>query len=218
MRDPSTDHTFIAAFRQGDFTAWPAYMHRFQPTLEAYARRASIPEDAWDACINDVLTDEAIRLSTSSAPPPHNLLAYLVTAAQRRYFAIRRSDECRHRHYAVASDDHDGEPVVVTTCSADALRSGEGVALSTSPGVARLALTIDAQLTRDERLVLGWLAEGVTRPIIAEWLGISTDSCAKRVWRLCYRLRAEAAEQLKNYSARERRDVERVLRRAGYVM
>jgi DNA-directed RNA polymerase specialized sigma24 family protein len=186
--------------------------------LEAFARRSNIPSSDWHVCITDLLTDEALRLNASAAGPPRNLPAYLVGAARHRHLSLKRSADCRHKHYAAASDNRSGEQIVTTLCSEDALRSSAGPEdeSPTSSALLRLARDLGARLSGDERLVLAWVGEGISRPVIAEWLGIAPDACAKRIWRLCHRLRVAAVQQRLTYSSSERREIDRFLRRAGH--
>jgi DNA-directed RNA polymerase specialized sigma24 family protein len=219
MRDISTDPLLLAACRRGDAAAWRALVDHFHPILEAYARRTSIPRAEWNVCITDLLNDEILRLRTAAAPPPRNLTAYLLTAVRHRRLGLRRAAECRERRYVAASENWSGEWIITSTCSAAALRAsagGDPESHAVSPGVARLARALDAGLSSGERIMLGWIAEGIPRALIAEWLGISHDACAKRAWRLCQRLRARAEQERLTFAPRERRDVDRVLRRAGY--
>ena len=63
--------------------------------------------------------------------------------------------------------------------------------------------------------MLAWVAESVPQRMIGEWLGINREAAKKRIARLCRRLRG-AAEALKAELPPEtRREVDRLLNRAG---
>jgi FixJ family two-component response regulator len=116
-----------------------------------------------------------------------------------------------------ASDQRSGEWFIPTTCSEDARRASagpDGEQLEISDSLRRFAHDLSSGLSDDERAILNWVSEGVPRRTIATWLGVRHEACAKRIWRLCRRLRAEAARHTKNYDGRARLDVERFLRRA----
>jgi DNA-directed RNA polymerase specialized sigma24 family protein len=198
--------------------AWAAWASHFQPQLEAFAHRAGIPRSEWHIYVDDLLADEALRLNAADGAPPKNLSAYLVGAARHRHLARKRSDDTRQRLYAAASENRSGERIVTTLCSEHALRASAGPAVDgsdASPAVVHLIRVIDARLTATERLLLAWVAEGIPRPRIAQWLGITPAACDKRVSRLRLRLRLDVADLVAELSISERRDVERVLRRAS---
>ena len=216
--DARADADLIDAMRRNDPTAWVAFDARFRPVLEAHAKRANIPRWEWSACITELLADEALRLSQTKVEVPRSLDAYLVRASRNRYLHTKRSMSCRDRNYVAASEHRLGEWVVPSTCSEAARRASAGPDAPRSEmsnGLRRLAEDLAATLTDEERAILAWIAEGVSRGTIATWLGIGHDACTKRVWRLCHRLRAEAIARSADYSLRDRRDVDRFIARAN---
>ena len=96
----------------------------------------------------------------------------------------------------------------------DDARADDRERSETTP-VLQLAAALRAATTTDEQLLLTWVAERVPHRTIAAWLGVTYDAAAKRVWRLCRRLRAAAVRHVEALAADERREVERFLRRAG---
>jgi hypothetical protein len=215
--DARTDADLITAMRYNDATAWAAFDARFRPVLEAYARKANSPRCEWPVCISELLTDEALRLTERRTEVPRSLSAYLVRASRNRFLYTKRSMTCRDRNYVAASEHRLGEWVVPSTCSDHARRASEGpdvAPFEISNGLRRLADHLQALVTDEERAILGWVAEGVPRRTIATWLGASHEACAKRIWRLCHRLRLAAIEQTKRWPASERREIDRFFARA----
>ena len=221
---PNTYHTItadaelIAALRRNDAGAWSAFHARFRPTLEAYANKTDIPRWEWAACISDVLADESLRLARHDADVPRSLDAYLIRAVRNKYLYTKRAASCRDRNHLAASAQLAGEWFIPTTCSEDARRASagpDGETLEISDALRRLARDLSERLTAEERAILNWVSEGIPRRTIATWLGVGHEACAKRIWRLCRRLRAEAAERSRSYDGRTRREVDRFLRRAN---
>lgn len=71
-------------------------------------------------------------------------------------------------------------------------------------------------LTDDERTIVKWLGDGATHREITTRLGISYDATTKRIWRLCHRLRTDAARRVTSYPDDDRRELARFFRRAGF--
>jgi hypothetical protein len=204
--------------RRGEPAAWGAFVVRFRPILQAYARKARIPAWEWPICITEVLDDEAIRFSSRDVEPPVNLAAYLIRAVHHRYLRVKRSASCRDRTHGAASDDYSGEWVVSSVCSEDSIRSSAGPdanAASISDALGRLASELRSGLTTEEESILVWVSEGVPHRQIAQWLGTSYDASTKRIWRLCRRLRMYAATRTAHYSPEERFEIDRFVRRAN---
>lgn len=216
--DGPTYGDVVNALRRGEPGAVEAFATQYRPVLEAYARKTKIPVWEWPVCVADLLTDEALRLSEPESTVPRNVPAYLVRAVRHRYLYLKRSSSCRERNYTAASDDYSGEWIVSSVCSEAARRMSAGPdadVASTSVGLLRLARELEAGLSAEERFILTWISEGVPRSMIAKWLGMNPDACAKRTWRLCRRLRTQAIERSAGYSSGERREIDRFLRRAG---
>lgn len=214
---PISDAAVLDAIHRHDPAAWAAFDTRFRPMLEAYARRANIPSSEWSVCITELLADEWLRFSTQPDEIPGQLSAYLMRAVRNKYLYMKRTSECRERNHLAASVNWSGEQILPSTCSDDARRASAGPdALSgESDGpLRRFAREVSAGLNDEERAMLTWVSEGVPRARIAEWLGLEREVCAKRIWRLCRRLRMTAAERSKAYVGRDRRDIDRFLSRA----
>jgi hypothetical protein len=203
--------------RRGEPGAWAAFDDRFRPILEAFARQHNIPDCEWPVCITELLADEALRLSRLATEVPRRLDAYLMRAVRNRYLRTKRATSCRDRNHLAASEHRWGECIVPTTSSEHALRASAGAdALPPGPSLAlrRLARELRGGLRDDERAMLDWVSEGIPRRTIAKWLGLEHDACAKRIWRLCQRLRADATARARVYDLSERREIDRFLRRA----
>jgi DNA-directed RNA polymerase specialized sigma24 family protein len=210
-----SDSELVDALRRNEPRAYATFIARFRPALEAYARRANIPRWEWAECITELLSDEALRLAMTRREPPRNIAAYLVRAVRNKYLYTKRAASCRLRNHVAASVDRFGERIIPSTCSDFARRMSAGPdAGSSSPPriVARMMSDVSEGLSAEDRQLLTWVAEGITRGVIAEWMGISRDACAKRVWRLCRRLRADVVARSHHLDPRDRAELERFIR------
>jgi hypothetical protein len=68
------DQGLVAAMRAGDEWAFGEYLARFRPALLLYAQ-GRIPTELYAECIDEVLEDEAMRLSDPRALVPAQLRA-----------------------------------------------------------------------------------------------------------------------------------------------
>ncbi|HEY7234920.1 MAG TPA: LuxR C-terminal-related transcriptional regulator [Gemmatimonadaceae bacterium] len=207
-----TDAALIDIMRAGVPEAWAEFDARFRPLLERYAARVGIPRWDWSVCITEVLDDEALRLIERAGQVPSHLTAYLVRAVRNRFLELKRSTRRRDRRYAM-----DG--VVGAVMSehahrvADPTRIAEEARTASSPA-ARFGEALGAYLSREEQQMLAWVAEGVPHRLIAEWLGITREAAKKRIARLCRRLRTAAREAAARLPLADRREIDRLMRRA----
>jgi hypothetical protein len=213
-----SDSELVEALQRNEPHACAAFIARFQPALETYARKTNIPRWEWGVCITELLSDEALRFVTTRTSPPRNISAYLVRAVRNKYLYTKRATSCRLRNHIAASVERFGEHIIPSSCSEYARRMSAGLDASPTPPtrvVAEVARDVSAVLSAEDRQLLAWVAEGITRAIIAEWMGISRDACAKRVWRLCQRLRTDIVARSQHLNASDRAEIERFIRRAG---
>ena len=216
-----SDAALIDAMRAGAPEAWTEFDARFRPLLERYAARIGIPRWEWSSCITEVLDDEALRLIERSREVPQQMAAYLIRAVRNRHLALRRAALRRDNRYAGAaaaegSSVGSAGPLVSehTRRACEPPRVSEEQQ-STPTGASRLGELLSARLSDEERQMLAWVAEGVPQRVIAEWLGINRETAKKRIARLCRRLRV-ATEALTAELPREaRREIDRLLQRAG---
>ena len=206
-----SDAALVEAMRVSIPEAWIEFDARFRPLLERYAARIGIPRWEWSSCITEVLDDEALRLIERSREVPQQMAAYLIRAVRNRHLALKRAALRRDNRYAGA----DGALV-----SEHTRRAGEAPRVSeeqqsTPTGVTRLGQLLSARLSDEERQMLAWVAEGVPQRVIAEWSGINREAAKKRIARLCRRLRADADALTAELSPEARREVDRLLQRAG---
>ena len=208
--------------RAGVPEAWAEFDARFRPLLERYAARVGIPPWDWGVCITEVLDDEALRLVERRGQPPQHLTAYLVRAVRNRFYQVKRAAARRANRYARAAAEQgaaaDGALAVVmsehTRRASDPPRVAEENA-SVSSALVHFARLLGARLTVEEQQMLAWVAEGVPRRTMADWLGISREAAKKRVGRLCRRLRDVAAAASAQLPPAERVEIDRLLRRAS---
>jgi len=237
-----TDAGVIAAMREGDTWAWGEFGVRFEPLLLAYARRIGIPADARKERVLDLLADEGMRLAEGRGVVRAQLPAYLAKALRHRYLNAKRSSARRAAAYSAAAteSDHNGargpaqaeraspngktggasvrERLIEHVCSEGALRDALGPSVrqpSTSRVVAGLAAFIRVHLTEEEQQILAWEERRVPHRQIAEWLGVSYDAATKRIWRLKRRSQTLAAHYAQVMPPEDRREMERLFRRAA---
>jgi DNA-directed RNA polymerase specialized sigma24 family protein len=216
-----TDAALVDAMRAGVPEAWVEFDARFRPLLERFALRVGIPRWDWSVCITEVLDDEALRLVERAAELPQHLTAYLVRAVRSRFLEQKRAAMRRnHRYASAASADSTTDGAVGAVVSEHARRACDPPRVAeerigASGALTHFARALGAHLSKEEQQMLAWVAEGVPRRVIAEWLGISREAAKKRIARLCSRLRAVAAEASKELAIEERREVDRMMRRAS---
>jgi DNA-directed RNA polymerase specialized sigma24 family protein len=214
------DRDLVAALRAEEPDAPRAFESRYRLDLSRFARRVGIPRWEIGAYVSDVLADAMMRFADASREAPANMGAYLRRALRNRYLNALRDAGARHRQYAAAARDCDGERVVTSLCSEEALRDrsvDEAGSVRTRSVLERLAVELSKGLTEQEYDLLMWISHNVPRTDIAEWLGLKKEALNKRIWRLCLRLRAEAASRAATYSPREQSEFERFRRRAHAI-
>lgn len=216
-----TDGALVQALRAGEMIAVAEFVSRFTPLLESYALRTGIPRSDWDVCVQEVLEDEAMRLMSPTGTVPRSLAAYLVGAVRHRWLKVRRGELRRARRDGdlLGSEGAPGglqASVLRALCSAHSLRVSEGPELaeaSRATAVELLATRVASELSEQDLLLLTWVAEGVSRRQIAEWLGVGYEAARKRVLRLAHRVRDLAATRVATLDAAERVEVVRRLQR-----
>ena len=216
-----SDAALVDAMRASVPEAWTEFDARFRPLLERYAARIGIPRWEWSCCITEVLDDEALRLIERSREVPQQMAAYLVRAVRNRHLALKRAALRRDNRYAgAAAADASPEGSVGALVSEHTRRACEPPRVSeeqqpTPTAATQLAELLSARLSDEERQILAWVAEGVPQRMIAEWLGINREAAKKRIARLCRRLRAAADALKAELPPDTRREVGRLLHRAG---
>ena len=216
-----SDAALVDAMRASVPEAWTEFDARFRPLLERYAARIGIPQWEWSCCITEVLDDEALRLIERSREVPQHMTAYLIRAVRNRHLALKRATMRRDNRYAgAAAVEASSEGSVEPLVSEHTRRACEPPRVSeerqTAPtGVAHLAQLLSARLSDEERQMLAWVAEGVPHRVIADWLGINREAAKKRIARLCRRLRGTAAALADELPPEARREIDRLLHRAG---
>ncbi|MGH7719457.1 MAG: RNA polymerase sigma factor [Gemmatimonadaceae bacterium] len=220
-----SDHGLIEAMRAGDARAWAEFFVRFQPLLEEFARSQGIPAGDWNECIVEVLEDVALRLTAERAAPPADCRSYLVKAVARKYAGLQRAAVRRaQRHERAARGYSNGAPdeelVVTTALSEDRLRASQGVERPSlgrpSNALAGLIEAVADTLTPEERQLLEWRVARIPARTIADWVGSTEAAVTKRLWRLSARLREAGYSYIRVAPDAQRRELQRLLRRAGH--
>jgi DNA-directed RNA polymerase specialized sigma24 family protein len=215
-----SDVALIREMRARVPEAWAEFDARYRPLLETYAERTGIPRWERSACITDVLDDVALDLADRAGDPPANLEGYLVRAVRNQYLKLKRAAVRREQHYGDAVGfEGSAEQVVRGLCSEDALRASAGPSADelehASHALRRLAALLAAQLSAEEKQMLGWVGAGVPRRQIAEWLDMGYDAARKRIYRLSRRMQQLIPAVLDRMSIADRAEAERFLRRVG---
>lgn len=216
-----SDAALVDAMRASVPEAWAEFDARFRPLLERYAARIGIPRWEWSCCITEVLDDEALRLIERSREMPQQMAAYLIRAVRNRHLALKRAAMRRDNGYVGAADAEASSEGSIgqlvsehTRQACEPPRVSEELQTGTS-GATRLAELLNARLSDEERQMLSWVAEGVPQRVIGDWLGINREAAKKRIARLCRRLRAVATALTAELPPDTRREIDRLLQRAG---
>jgi DNA-directed RNA polymerase specialized sigma24 family protein len=214
------DRALIDAMRTGDEWAFGEFLARFRPVLVAFAG-GRIPDELIPECIDDVLEDEALKLSDARSIVPTQMRAYLVGAVRKRHLAVRRSSARRRRWYEEAangawctSEGH--ETVVRSACSESSIAASRGPERTETPeptALEQLAIAMAGELDVDARRILVWLGRSVPHRQIAAWLDKSYDATTKQIWRLCRRLERAAPTYAARLSPAAQHELERFFRR-----
>jgi DNA-directed RNA polymerase specialized sigma24 family protein len=213
--------SFIAAIAQGDKTALRALYLFYAPLLRDQARQLGTPADERAELVTTVLDDFVLHVQ-SDAVVPYDVARYLVAAVRNR-IRTRHRDRTRVRalHERAYSSATSGQRIVAESHSEFSLRSAQpsddtGSTLATA--VAKLA-EWSALMLRPEELVL---MIGVSRHVplrdVAKQLGISYAAARVRVHRLRERFRTLVLQHVASLDPKEKREVERFLRRAGICL
>jgi DNA-directed RNA polymerase specialized sigma24 family protein len=209
------DAALVAALRCEDEGALRELYLRFRPMLVRAAGRLGVDPGERDALADDCLTDVAVHLITSAAPPPRSLPAYLTRSLRNRVLNAARA-RARTQRRALP-----GTPAVPTEAelagSSQHARRASGAAdpPPLSPALERLAVALERDLSEDERLLAVWMSHCAPQRDIALWLGIAYKAAAKRIERLRERLQAAALRHLETTDGEERRELLTFLGRAS---
>jgi hypothetical protein len=211
-----TDSALVDAMRGGEAAAFHAFVDRFGPLLEEYARALHIPTADWSTCIDDVLIDAALRFTAGTGELPRQLGAYLRRMTRSAYLKRRRDREFEARLASLAESEGT-EPVLRALCAEDSVRASSAYNEdheTAARALGRLGRMLMETLDSEEQLVITWVANRVPHRKIAEWTRSSYSATAKRTWRLERRLRDTAFERMSEFDEGSRREIDRFLRRA----
>lgn len=214
------DPSLVRLMRVGDEDAVHEFIARFEELLTRWAVRAGVPADELGPLVLDVLDDTAMYFIRTTGDPPPSLGTYLVSALRRAI--VDRVRSTRRETAALEASARSlatGERAVGTLCSEFSLRAASGDVGDASdddrsmpPDRAGVARAIAAELTAEERLILGWVAREVPYREIALWLGIKQPAAAQRIWRIRRRAREAAGRYYQSLGADEREPLAEVFR------
>jgi hypothetical protein len=210
------DEALVAAMRAGDDWAFGEFLARFRPVLLLYAE-GRIASELHAECVDEVLEDEAMRLTDPHATIPARMRAYLVGALRKKHLAVKRSRaRRRRRHEDAAYDAGDSVAVVRSVCAESTLAATYGVTPSDAShptALEQLAAAMAAELDDEAIRLLTWIGRAVPHRTIAEWLGKSYDATTKQIWRLCRRLERAAPQYAATLPPDVQQELERFFRR-----
>jgi RNA polymerase sigma factor (sigma-70 family) len=223
-----TDVELVAAMRQGSYEALREFYLRFEPLLARYAARAGVPSDTWEDDAHDVLGAVVLSLVENNSrararDSVRDIHAYIQRAFRNHFLDVRRASARREQRdtRATSSAGETGERVALASCSESSLRASGGSmsaqALAPSPAIARLAETLDAELSPEERQLLTWVSNAVPMREIAAWLGIGYSAAKVRLSRTRSRLRERALRHVNECTGAEREALIELFRRSGGI-
>lgn len=215
--------SFIAAIAQGEGAALRALYLFYSPLLRDQARQLGTPADERAELVTTVLDDFVLHVQDDRVVP-YDVARYLVAAVRNR-IRTRHRDRARARamyERAYSTTISSGQRIVAESHSEFSLRSAHPTADETS-GTLATAITKLAEwsalMLRPEELVL---MIGVSRHVplrdVAKQLGISYAAARVRVHRLRERFRTLVLQHVASLDPKEKREVERFLRRAGICL
>jgi hypothetical protein len=210
----------IAALRRGEPRAFEEFVSRFHRGVLAQARRAGVAREERDTWTADLLHDVAMQLVRSDVRVSRPIAAYLTGACRHKLQQGRRAaarERARAQGWSGDAVEANGR-VVAELCSEYTVRASRSAlrdVATRSSVVDRLARALDAQLSPNERQLLGWVSSYVPQRQIAEWLGIKHMAAAQRIHRLCVRLREETRRFEETLDDVDRAELRRFLRRAA---
>ena len=210
------DRALVEAMRAGDDWAFGEFLARFRPVLLLYAD-GRIASELHAECVDEVLEDEALRLTDPRAVVPTQMRAYLIGAVRKRHLAVKRSRARRRRHHEDAAyDAGDSVAVVRSVCAESTIAASRGMpaAEASHPtALEQFAAAMAAELDEETIRLLTWIGRAVPHRTIAEWLGKSYDATTKQIWRLCRRLERAAPQYAAALPPDVQRELERFFRR-----
>jgi RNA polymerase sigma factor (sigma-70 family) len=223
-----SDAELVRAMREGSYEALREFYLRFEPLLARYAARAGVLCGSWEEDAHDVLGAVVLSLvergsRAKERESVRDTHAYIQRAFRNHLLDARRSFARREQRdtRATSSADETGERMALASCSEGSVRAsggaGAGGAIGPSPAIARLAATLDAELSPEERQMLTWVSNAVPMREIAKWLGIGYSAAKVRLSRTRSRLRERALRHVNECTGAEREELIELLRRSGGI-
>jgi RNA polymerase sigma factor (sigma-70 family) len=223
-----SDAELVSEMRRGSYEALREFYARFEPLLARYAARAGVLSDSWEEDAHDVLGAVVLSLVERSArarerESVRDIHAYIQRAFRNHFLDARRSIVRREQRdaRATSSAEETGERVALASCSESSLRASTGAMsaepIAPSPAIARLAATLDAELSPEERQMLIWVSNAVPMREIAKWLGIGYSAAKVRLSRTRSRMRERALRHVNACTGAEREELIELLRRSGGI-
>ena len=215
--------SFIAAIAQGENAALRGLYLFYAPLLRDQARQLGTPADERAELVTTVLDDFVLHVQ-SDAVVPYDVARYLVAAVRNR-IRTRHRDRTRVRalhERAYSTSATSGQRIVAESHSEFSLRSAQASDVETSgtlaTAIGKLAEWSALMLRPDELVLMIGVSRHVPLRDVAKQLGISYAAARVRVHRLRERFRTLVLQHVASLDPKEKREVERFLRRAGICL
>ena len=212
------DIELLTGIRRNELSALRSFVLRFEPVLLDQARRLAVSPSDRGTIVTGFLDDILVKLANTKAEAPRSLIAFVITSFRHCVIDLHREAAVRERHARSQEEAIGTEYVVRATCSEFMLRAAQGDGdgeESSSAAAARLVHVLLDGCSSDERQLLVWSAHRVPLRECAAWLGIGYDSAKQKLSRLRVRLVRDSITHLSSLADSDRRELSRLLRRAG---
>jgi hypothetical protein len=215
--------SFIAAIAHGEAAALRALYVFYAPLLRDQARQLGTPADERLELVTTVLDDFVLHVQDDQIVP-YDVARYLVAAVRNR-IRTRHRDRTRARalHERAYSTTTSASQRIVAECHSEfSLRSAHAFEDETSgnlaSAIAKLAEWSALMLRPEELVLMIDVSRHVPLRDVARQLGISYAAARVRVHRLRERFRTLVLQHVASLDPKEKREVERFLRRAGICL
>ena len=223
------DEELLSAMRASEAAALAEYFARFAPTLSRVAARLRLDGAERDECVTELLGDVAMRVVEHRVPRMRSLTDFLVRSLRNKVLNERKGDVRRERWEAEAmrvltrASGVADEGIVASLMSAYSRRAADGAdaapddgegddaAATCHPARRRLLDALSAEMTDEERQIMGWLSEWTEQRVVAGWVGMTYDAFRLRLHRLRARLVVAAKRHLAGAAAEDRAVVMRLI-------
>lgn len=191
----------------------------YAPLLRDQARKMSVPIGERNQIVDTVLDDVVLHL-VEAAIPPRELTSYVVGALRNRVRSLHRdserarsNDESRYREYG------DTDERIVAECHSEyGMQTSRAVDAdqqsSLRSAIKKLADESASALSSDEMMLMVGVSREIPVRELAEQLGLKYVAARVKLSRLRDRFVRLAVQYVETLEPKEKREIERFLRRA----